>query len=532
MTENAMLRKVLFILALLLVTGISQAWSATYYIDPNGSDTQGNGSQTNPWYSLSNACSKVRTSGDTIYIRAGSYTDNNPCNLAVGVNITGAGKDLVTIRSSYAGWYLSGTSTSLTNGNHTISGFILDGNSRHLRSGMQFRNRNNITIRDANFRHIADRAIDISVTSSADNPPSAYATGILLYNLNIYACASHYTSDNSFGAIHINGTRGARLFNLIIDESTTTGQAIKGVYGWHSGLKIYNNKFTVGKYGATNGCIIEIWNMMDDSEIYNNVFNNGMVSFVSGNKNNGTYSFTFHNNILNNSTNNEFSTDDIVIHNNFFNGSADIDGPVGGIAIWQTHRDAATDLRNITIRNNVILNAGNAGIYVTDKGRSTFFSDINIYNNVIDNVKNTRWEGTGIVLNPKGGSTWQRFNVKNNIIMNNDGAGIRATGSTLSSIKSIQVTRNCFYGNKGGDIYLNGTSSPSVYSNLYTSPGIQWSGLKPTPYYFPANSTANIVDAGTNVGLPFSGSAPDIGAYEYNGVTISPPTGLKILSTP
>lgn len=37
----------------------------------------------------------------------------------------------------------------------------------------------------------------------------------------------------------------------------------------------------------------------------------------------------------------------------------------------------------------------------------------------------------------------------------------------------------------------------------------------PFPYFAPASATANVVDRGMNVGLPFLGAAPDLGALEY-----------------
>ncbi|WP_187345353.1 hypothetical protein [Cystobacter ferrugineus] len=36
-----------------------------------------------------------------------------------------------------------------------------------------------------------------------------------------------------------------------------------------------------------------------------------------------------------------------------------------------------------------------------------------------------------------------------------------------------------------------------------------------TAYYDAASASANVVDRGLNVGLPFFGSAPDLGASEY-----------------
>ena len=50
-------------------------------------------------------------------------------------------------------------------------------------------------------------------------------------------------------------------------------------------------------------------------------------------------------------------------------------------------------------------------------------------------------------------------------------------------------------------------------------PGLTLSGKKPYPYYAPRLETSFVVDKGVDVGLPFKGAAPDIGAYEFGDET-------------
>src|SRR5690606_35645876 len=47
-------------------------------------------------------------------------------------------------------------------------------------------------------------------------------------------------------------------------------------------------------------------------------------------------------------------------------------------------------------------------------------------------------------------------------------------------------------------------------------------GSRPDPYYKP-KAGSPLIDKGVNVGYPYSGSAPDIGAYEYGGTSATPP---------
>src|SRR5690606_32428278 len=61
------------------------------------------------------------------------------------------------------------------------------------------------------------------------------------------------------------------------------------------------------------------------------------------------------------------------------------------------------------------------------------------------------------------------------------------------------------------------------YSNNYSGdPKITKSGARPDPYYMP-QAGSPLIDKGMDVGFPYSGSAPDIGAFEYSSKTTSPP---------
>jgi hypothetical protein len=118
---------------LLLVAAffISTSMAAEYFVDPNGSDTTGNGSISTPYKTIAKALSSF-VAGDTIYLRQGTYTytgpstaitlptksgasDTNRCYL-LGYNnerplldfsaMTGTSADGLKINGSY--WYVKG----------------------------------------------------------------------------------------------------------------------------------------------------------------------------------------------------------------------------------------------------------------------------------------------------------------------------------------------------------------------------------------------------------------------------------------
>jgi len=60
-----------FITLLLLVIFSISVQGTTYYVAPNGSDSN-NGSQSQPWKTIPKAVNKM-VAGDVVYIRAGTY---------------------------------------------------------------------------------------------------------------------------------------------------------------------------------------------------------------------------------------------------------------------------------------------------------------------------------------------------------------------------------------------------------------------------------------------------------------------------
>jgi hypothetical protein len=58
--------------ALLALAGTGQAFAATYYVSPTGSDQTGNGTLANPWFSL-NKATYTMNGGDTVQMRGGTY---------------------------------------------------------------------------------------------------------------------------------------------------------------------------------------------------------------------------------------------------------------------------------------------------------------------------------------------------------------------------------------------------------------------------------------------------------------------------
>ena len=518
-----MKNKTLFLFTIILMT-FSQIYATTFYVSVNGSDSTGNGTANNPWASLSYACSQVATSGDTIHINPGNYTDNNQCILAIGVNIEGAGSDVVKITSNVSTdnyWYLIASSFPVTDGNHNISGFTLDGDNRTLTHGMQFKGRNNVQIHKMIIQNINRFGLQIYAVDGVTKttPPSTYISGIEVNNNTIQHCGrlenGESPNDWSTSCLSIGGLDYASIHNnKIIEEKG--GGIIFWEKGWFKGLKLYNNNINVTGTSPLWGSqiAIELWNLFDDCQIYNNTSNN-WFSLVKGNKGNGSYSvIVYDNRIVFDSPNNPkegvelgLGLYDAEMRNNY------IENGKFGVVIWGAapNTNEAWNVSNIQIHHNVFYNHHNDytfGIFINPSPNETY-TNTQIYNNVFDGVD----EGIQIAIQANG--LVKDTSIKNNIFMNVPNALVTKGGS---QIQNTEIAYN-FY---TGDILLENTptSNLTASNNMQTSPNINNSGNRPAPFYEANGINSNIVDAGIAVGLAYLGSAPDIGAYE-NGAVLS-----------
>jgi parallel beta-helix repeat protein len=67
--------KLFFIVCMQGLFGLQQAYAATYYVSPNGSNTNNGTSLSTPVKTIRQALSKAWSSGDIIYVRAGTYVE-------------------------------------------------------------------------------------------------------------------------------------------------------------------------------------------------------------------------------------------------------------------------------------------------------------------------------------------------------------------------------------------------------------------------------------------------------------------------
>ena len=486
--------------------------SLTFHVSPGGEDQPDrNGSANEVWATLSYACQRVTKAGATIVIHAGDYVDHSPCVLAAGVNIKGDGRKNVTIRSICDDWYLSAVSSPIVDGNHDVSGFTLDGDKKRLAHGIQFKGRHNVRIHDVAIRDVESFGLQIFAADgqSKRTPPKTYLTGIKVFDCELHNCGKLMNQGEwSTTCLSIGQLDGADVRNLTIREDVGTGIAF-WENGWFKATRIHDCDITVtGPNPIWDSEIaIELWHLQDDCEVFSNRVNNWM-SFVYGDKGNGQHSVRLHDNrIVFDRIDNPkegieigYGLSDVEIRNNYIRNSH------YGVALWGDEQ--GWDISNVSIHHNVFFNPRTDytfGVFISPSPSETY-SNINIRNNVFDGVS----EGVQI-LNSEGGLVRNTI-VQNNVFMNTP-HGVLAIGG--KRIRDTLVTHNLY---DGDHVYFESdapTDNSMVRNNRKGKPDILRTGKRPHPFYTASKRTANIVDGGTDIGLPYAGKSPDVGAFEH-----------------
>jgi hypothetical protein len=260
---------------------------------------------------------------------------------------------------------------------------------------------------------------------------------------------------------------------------------------WGTGNQIVNNTFlgsqaTYGaiEYGGNNGLIqgnrIEISGGGDtqDHGIY---LHFGRNNIVRGNYISGFSGYGIHAYDEDKGDHTPRTYDNILIEGNIITDSASRSGIILG------PHDSTITMRNVVIRNNVIFNNPDCGILIKYQP----MSNILIHNNTIyDNA-------SGIVI--------------------------------LTAIDHLEIVNNILASNGGGHIEISGNlTNSTITHNLYDQPPSVGSGVSDAhpvfanplfvdtnsdDFHLQAGSTA--IDAGLDIGMPYNGTAPDLGAYEY-----------------
>ncbi len=525
----------------------------TFYVSTTGDDAGGDGSSSAPWKTLSKACEEVVTAGDTIHVNAGTYTESIKCNLAIGVNIEGAGVENTIIKSSITGeWssFIEMQSPEDTNGSQSISNFTLDGqyvslNNNKTWVGIWITGRSNVSIHDTKIINFKNRGVIFDGNDITDplNDPGHYATGNKFYNNTVLNSAEYVNGQYGTGALNIGGQQGMEIYNnTIVQDQRPEGQNGWPIKlwdnGWLKGVKIYDNTIVKKPYGGTypgeNGWdfAIELFNVSGLEIADNNI--QGSIDLNYSYKGSYPYSAWIHGNTLNHLPINdhfesgiilEFSTQGALIENNIINNSStgiqfNTRGPgnSGGYT-YPAPTGGYSALTDNIIRNNLLSNiyqpsgcCGGVGIMIVSEGTNDpYIRNLDIYNNtIIAKEGDAPYVGIDFTSMTSPMTNVSGVKIKNNIVNGFESAWIQGTsGNTRMS--NVSIMNNNAFGNGNDNLPDWPGGNPTSYT--YTN------NLNVDPLFVGNNNynlqaTSPLINAGVDIGLPYNGSAPDIGYVE------------------
>ena len=467
--------------------------------------------------------------GDKVKGGAGTFTESGGYIVVPDqVSIWGAGIDATTIKLNAALNYTSAFDVTKAmfqysggTGTQTLKDLSIEGNAKLVNGGI-YVNRNNVdfdNIRISNFDRFG-----------------FYATGngIDLTNSEINNAAFSSVGGFSTGAILVGACDDFTVDNVDIAE----GEGY-GVKAWESQpvitrFQFKNSSITVppGSNCCSNVNIaFELHDCYPRDCLISNSYFDGNVSLVkpqgfADDSNfsiwltNSTFDIKTRGNI--NTTGVELTMHNVEIDHCYFRGFKHS-------AIMNF--DDSAPSRNWEFHENVfyaetLTNTNPTGIFRADAG----FYNVDIFNNTIDippGTSATQAQNQTVAVLFQGasgvGGTSTDVQFKNNIVFDQstaDGAAganhmwrIEGSGGTITGSSTFQT--NIINGMPVGSV-----SGVTYTGNLTGAPGLNASGRNPTPtvidpWYRPVGGSIAI-EAGTNVGLPFTGSAPTIGRFEEN----------------
>ncbi|QHG14830.1 right-handed parallel beta-helix repeat-containing protein [Nostoc sp. ATCC 53789] len=522
------------------------ATSLYVYVSPTGSDTGGDGSLGKPLRTLAYAAKRVQPNQNyTIYLNAGVYRETEATVLPPGVNIEGAGESSVTITSNGAipapgintgstDWSLwhygsiiqlvspsySGSSprygapsemVEATDGNQTLSGFTIDGNGKIIKAGVWVENRNNVTMHNVTFKDFQHSGAVFTRGNMwwfVPLPEGKWMKNTTIHDCTFINSAADGVSGGSTGNLRLGGLDGADIYNITIRENK--GYGIKFIHVGHlRNVKIHDCDIQVPEVDSqwSEDASIELWNLSYGNEIYNVTCNTwlSMVNHAVMNDYQPTATHPSNLKMRNVRIKDidgqsvkesiEVALSGVEISDSYFQDKG------FGIAIWGGKAwGGSIENHNINIHNNIFANVARKVQFGFGNSTAVFIPDlatnIKIHNNVFDTL------GNSLQLNSA-----DKISIKNNVFLNSQGDDVQG-GNNIAFTNNLR--RNTNPAKPTWQIRFAANATNIQGDPRFTGTGDRWNS-----YYKAASSRSLMVDRGTNVGLPYSGSAPDIGRWEW-----------------
>ncbi len=496
-----------------------QILSATdYYVSPNGMDDSArNGtSPSNAWRTLAYASERVPEGNHRIFLAAGNYYETRPSKVKKGIKIIGNGNEGGNRTTIYASSSWNNPDSGCTNRRENYVVIFRAPNSKtdvnNEISHIEFIDQQKKNINGAIFIHGAKIDVhDLVIRNFRFAGIFARGNDLNLYKNKVYNSSRRGNCDAS----RLGNISTIWCENLTVHDNyfeTNDGDSGYGYRGrGHTNAKIYNNVFNIqgGDFD------IEIAHENEYGvEIYDNEFHNPVSLPKSHNQANPNergyeYSIWVHDNTTTDPYSFEGPRNYLRISHNYINiDPNDTNGTVFTIFGGRCNGP-------IWIHDNVIVNAGRGLVWLGNSGRpepnNNIMKNLYIYNNTVYMSKVASPYRS--VLDLSGGTTVvDNWELKNNVIIAAEGTRRDLYFNNAQNRDNLDVSHNLF-----DNVDLVSSNNNNITNG---NPEFNLRGNKPFPYYAPNNGNSPIVNAGIDVGLPFLGSAPDIGAFEFSSSEI------------
>jgi hypothetical protein len=457
--------KLFFVVCMQGLFGLQQAYAATYYVSPNGADTNNGTSLSTPVKTIRQALSKARSSGDIVYVRAGTYVEAVSISQS-GISLSAYQGELPVIdgKTSYpsSDW---GSLISISGNNNKVSGFEVKNsniNGAHAGGYGVWLGGHHNTVSKMNVHHTWENGILAQGDYSTVEDSSVWQ-------------AARRNANGSGGGMWSGGLNAARNRNASAVKPGITSYATirrnKVYNNWGEGLSCYE----VDHCTIEDNIVYDNWTVnMYLSDATNSVVQRNMIYASSApaipTRNTGRPGIAMFDEVASKPR----SSGNTLI-NNFLRG---VD-----FSAFTWTGVTNSGLRNVLISNNTIvdgrLNVGGSS--------SVIHSNSQIRNNIL--------AGGGSVAT-KSGLTFSHNNWAT--------TPPSAAAASTNIVKDPQVSRS-------------GSTSPGALTPGY----FKVSGSSPA-----INAAMALTSVSNDYFKASRGSAPDIGGHEYGSstTTTSPTT--------
>jgi len=534
--------KRLLIIPLLLLT--LSLGATRVYVATTGNDGTGDGTSGKPYLTIAAGISHA-SAGDTVFIVAGTYSVSAQIDLPVGISLMGEGATSI-ISSTYsytAGWpsTLVGTirlrsAVEGTEGNQSISYLRFDGNDTTATAAIVVSARSNVSIHHCEFEDFNE--VGVTFTGTVDysyGEATTYASGNSFHHNTLINCADDDSGSSGRGALGIGSDKDMLVYDNTFTNADRGGSSIqyslqKMCFGFHQGLKVYNNIMSSG---------VELWYVRGGVEFYNNSIETaidfGGIDATWGNEDiNDDAGYGFGAKVYNNTIGwGEYTTE-------WRSGINLEQTSKGGVYIYGNRiyrrpvpimispgRDGYSSVvEDIYIYYNVFHDIGRTGsplaygVWCKTTYPNVTVDNINVWNNVmVSDVSPYQYAGVCF-----GGLTGTNIAIRNNIIVGSAAYCIMFDDDAV--LDTVSIENNIFYNNAHANVVY--THAGATITNKTEQNNLTSAPLFKSNETYRLRSTSPAIDAGIDVGLttdyhghrvPQNGT-PDIGASEYGNYVL------------